>query len=110
MENVNAGFSNLDHLLQIESKAAALVNDAQEEADKRIKTSEEKNRLSYEERYRVEIQMLEASLQKNIDKVKKQYKEALDDYQNEISKVDVNIERFSALLNEYLTANFRREG
>lgn len=98
MENVNT----LDHLLKIEAKAAALVNDAQEEADRRIHESEEKNHTAYEDRFKVEIQMLEAMVQKNREKTKKQYKEALDNYRKEISGVNVNMERFSALLNDYL--------
>jgi vacuolar-type H+-ATPase subunit H len=98
MENVNT----LDNLLQIEAKAASLVNDAQSEADRRIHDSEEKNHRAYEERYRVEAQRQEAALQKIREKTKIQYQEELEKYREELSKVEINTGRFSALLNEYL--------
>lgn len=98
MENVNT----LDYLLQIETKAAALVNDAQQEADRRMYQSEEKNHAAYEEQYRAKVQMLEAINQKEIEKTKEKYLETLDEYRREISNVNVNIDRFSSLLNEYL--------
>jgi len=43
MENEGA----LEHLLKIESDAAALVSDAQEEADRRVQESEKKNRENF---------------------------------------------------------------
>ena len=100
MDNVNT----LDHLLQIETKAAALVNDAQAEADRRIHESEEKNHTLYEERYRAKVQELEASLKEEKEKIKIRYQNELDEYRKEISMVDVNVERFSALLNDCLSA------
>jgi len=100
MENVNT----LDNLLNIEAKAAALVNDAQSEADRRIHDSEEKNQRAYEERYKVEVQKQEAALQKVKEKTKIQYQKELEEYREELSKVKVNTDRFSALLNEYLAA------
>ncbi|MDR1836930.1 MAG: hypothetical protein LBQ89_04640 [Treponema sp.] len=98
MENVNT----LDHLLQIEARAAALVKDAQAEADRRIYESGEKNRAAYEDRFRVETQMLEASLKKETEKIKKEYQKALEEYRGEISGINVDVGNFSALLNEYL--------
>jgi len=98
MENENT----LDHLLQIEAKAAALVNDAQAEADRRIHESEEKNRAAYEERFRAEVQAKETSLKKEKEKIKARYDKELEDYRNEISGVNVNVQGFSSLLNDYL--------
>jgi len=104
MENESAmeNESTLDHLLQIEAKAAALVNDAQAEADRRIRESEEKNRASYEERYRLEVQKQEASLKNEIEKTRNEYQKELDEYRSEISGIDNNVERFCAVLNGYL--------
>jgi len=98
MENKNT----LDHLLQIEAKAAALVNDAQAEADTRIHESEEKNRAAYEERFRAEAQSLEASLKDEREKTRKEYQKALDEYQKEISGIKTNEDNFCALLNDCL--------
>ena len=95
MENANT----LGHLLQIEAEAAALVNDAQAEADRRIHENEEKNREVYEERYKVEAQKLDASLQKEKERIKSEYQKALDEYRAEISGIKVSVDNFCALLN-----------
>jgi len=100
MENV----STLDYLLQIETKAAAMVNDAQTEADRRMHESGAKNHAAYEERYKAEVQRLDKLFRENKENTKKQYLQTLEEYRNKISSIDVNVERFSALLNEYLDA------
>ena len=91
----------LEHLLQIEAKAAALVNDAQAEADRRIAENEKKNRELYEERFRVEAQMRETVLKKEQDRLKKQYQTELEEYRQEISGIGTDVERFSTLFNEF---------
>jgi len=98
MENANT----LDHLLQIETKAASLVNDAQAEAGRRINENEAKNHAAYEERFKAKVQELEALLKEEKEKIKNRYQNELDEYRREISKANVNVERFSALLNNYL--------
>jgi vacuolar-type H+-ATPase subunit H len=98
MENSNT----LDHLLDIEAKASALVKDAQEEAEKRIHENEIKNQTAYEERFKVEAQKLEDSLIKEKEKLRTQYKQTLDEYRNEISNININVDRFSSLLNKYI--------
>jgi vacuolar-type H+-ATPase subunit H len=98
MENTKT----LDHLLEIEAKAAAMVNEAQEEADKRIHESEIKNQTAYEDRFRTEAQKLEDALTKEKERLRAQYQQTLDEYRNEISGINVNVDRFSSLLNKYL--------
>ncbi|MDR2729595.1 MAG: hypothetical protein LBB81_01695 [Treponema sp.] len=97
MENERA----LEHLLEIESEAAALVSDAQEEADRRVQESEKKNREIFEERYKTEAETRDAALVKERDKIKKQYEKELEDYRQEISGINSDIQAFSALLSEY---------
>ena len=100
MENANT----LDHLLQIEARAAALVSDAQAEADRRIHDSEEKNREAYEERFRAEAQTLEASLRNEKERTREEYQKALEDYRKEIAGISINTDGFCALLNDCLAA------
>ena len=100
MENV----STLDYLLEIETKAASMVNDAQAEADRRIHESEVKSHTAYEDRFKAEVQRLDALFRESKENAKKQYLEALEEYRREISSINVNVERFCALLNEYLDA------
>jgi len=98
MENENT----LDHLLKIEAEAAALVNGAQAEADRRIHENEEKMRTSYEERFRLEAQTRESALKIEKDKLKEQYQNAIDEYRKEISSINVDVERFTSLFNQYV--------
>jgi vacuolar-type H+-ATPase subunit H len=98
MENVNT----LDHLLQIEAKAAALVSDAQAEGDRRIHESEEKSRAIYEERYKAQAQSLESDFKKEKERLRDEYQKALEEYRREISGINVNVDNFCALLNGYL--------
>jgi F0F1-type ATP synthase membrane subunit b/b' len=92
----------LSHLLKIEAEAAALVNDAQVEADRRIAESEKQNRAVYEERYRLEAEKLEAELQKEKEKLKEQYQKELEAYREELSGLSAGMDRFSALFNKLL--------
>ena len=88
----------LGHLLKIESDAAALVNDAQTEADRRIAEAEKQNRASYEERYHAELKRLENEFQKCRELVQQQYQEEIDTYREEVSSVNVDVNAFSVLL------------
>ena len=98
MENDGA----LEHLLKIEAEAAALVNSAQAEADRRIAESEKQNRAVYEERYQKETEKLETAFQEEKEKVKEHYQKELEAYREELSGLSANMDGFSALLNELL--------
>ena len=93
----------LDHLLKIEAEAADLVTNAQNEADRRTRENEEKNRAAYEEHFKAEIQKRELALKKEKEKINDQYHEALNKYHEEVLRVNTDERRFSALLNEYIT-------
>ena len=94
--------STLDHLLETEAAAAAIVEDAQKEADKRIHDNEEKNRAVFDERYKAEVRRHLSLLNEEIEKIKVQYKKTLDDHRNEISGLSAEKEEFCALLNKYI--------
>jgi vacuolar-type H+-ATPase subunit H len=98
MDNDNT----LEHLLKIEAEAAALVNDAQAEADRRIHENEEKSRKTYEERFKAEAQMRESALVKEKEKLKEQYQQTLEEYRNGISNAKTDMEKFSELFNRYV--------
>ena len=94
--------SVLDLLLKTEAEAAALVNDAQLEADRRIHDNEEKNRLSFDEKIKNEIQKQELNLKVEKEKINSLYENALNDYRNEIKNITSDENRFFDLLNKYL--------
>jgi len=87
----------LQHLLEIEGQAASLVNDAQAEADRRIKEAEEQNRQAYDATYQKNIAVLEADYQKEQDAVKAEYDKALDEYRQSLAGMSRNNDGFSAL-------------
>jgi vacuolar-type H+-ATPase subunit H len=88
----------LDHLLKIESEAAALVKDAQAEADNRVTEAEKKNRAAFDKRYLEESQRLEQGFLQSKELAKQQYQKELETYKEKISSVKVNNDRFSNLL------------
>jgi len=95
--------STLGHLLEIEAEAAALVNEAQEEADRRIHENEEKNRADFDRQLKEKIKLRELSLEEEKEKINIQYQKELDDFRREMSGVNADETRFFSLLNEYLT-------
>jgi vacuolar-type H+-ATPase subunit H len=90
----------LDHLLKIEQEAAALVNDAQAEADNRITEAEKQNRAAFDGRFREENEILEKGFLQSKEQARQRYREELEAYKAQISSVPVNNERFSALLDD----------
>ena len=94
--------NTLEHLLEVESQASALVNDAEEEAQRRIRENEERNHIVYEERLKEEIEKRELLLKEEKEKIKNRYQESLDDFLKEISNINVDEKGFCDLLNKYL--------
>jgi len=88
----------LDHLLKIEAEAAALVSDAQAEADKRITEAEKQNRAAYDKRFIEENQRLEKGFLQSKELAQQEYRKELETYKEKISSVHVNNDRFSSLL------------
>lgn len=92
----------LEHLLKIESEAAALVDNAQAEADKRVAEADRQNRAIYDERYRAGSERLESEFLKTKDQIQQQYGEELNAYIQKISSVKVDADRFSGLLDRLI--------
>jgi vacuolar-type H+-ATPase subunit H len=88
----------LDHLLKIEAEAAALVNEAQAEADNRITEAEKQNRAAYDKRFVEENQRLEKGFLQSKELAREQFRKELETYKEKISSVQVNNDRFSSLL------------
>ena len=92
----------LGHLLKIESEAAALVNDTQAEADRRIAEAEKQNRASYEERYQNELKKSEDEFQKFTEQVRRRYREELETYRGKISSANIDTKAFCALFDRLI--------
>ncbi|GHV86419.1 hypothetical protein AGMMS50230_20270 [Spirochaetia bacterium] len=87
----------LQHLLEIEANAAVLVDDAQAEADRRIKAAEEQNRLLYEKQYQSLVAELEAEYGKEQTALKARYEQSLDEYRQSLDALPLDKGAFSAL-------------
>jgi F0F1-type ATP synthase membrane subunit b/b' len=92
----------LQHLLDLENRAAALVNDAQVEADRRLSEGEKENRAHYDEVYSAEVAELEASYNQNITAVKQDYSAQLEAYLESLSSISLDKAAFSSLAEKLL--------
>jgi F0F1-type ATP synthase membrane subunit b/b' len=99
----------LGHLLKIEADAAALVDDAQAEADRRIAESEKQNRSHYDEEYARKAAELDRALEEEINRIHTDYRDQLEAYQKSLDAIPVDQRRFSALLDELLSKAPARE-
>ncbi|GHV53554.1 hypothetical protein AGMMS49579_12530 [Spirochaetia bacterium] len=92
----------LGHLLQIEAEAAALVDDAQAEADRRIAEGERQNRSRYDEQYGKEAAELEQGYEKTTAAVKADYQHQIESYRKSLDAITVNRDRFNVLMDDLL--------
>jgi regulator of protease activity HflC (stomatin/prohibitin superfamily) len=88
----------LQHLLQVESEAAALVDDAQAEADRRLAEGEKQNRQRYDDGYSREVAELDARFEGEIQAVKEDYRRQLETYRESLDRMTVNTTKFSSLV------------
>lgn len=92
----------LQHLLEIENEASALVLEAQKEADRRIAEQEKICREAYEKIYKTKLSELEVEFQDNIQKVKESYAESLSIYKKELENQPVQYLAFNQLMQQLL--------
>lgn len=91
----------LAHLLDIEAQAAALADEAQAEADRRVSEGEKLNRARYEECYGREAADREAAYVREIEGAKEAYKKALEAYRESLRQIGTDKKAFSALMTEF---------
>jgi vacuolar-type H+-ATPase subunit H len=92
----------LQHLLEIETQASALVDDAQAEADRRIKLAEEHSRSSYDKQYQNLSKKLEEEYRKQEAAIKAEYQNSLEEYRRSLDAMTMNGAGFSALASSLL--------
>jgi hypothetical protein len=92
----------LRHLLDVESGAQSLVDDAQAEADRRTAETEKQNRARYEEQYTKEAALLDSRYEVEIKAVKAEYDKLLDEYRLELEERRPDYGAFSCLLDDFL--------
>jgi len=92
----------LRHLLDLDKEAAALIDDAQAEADRRISEGEKQNRAKYDEAYAREMDALEKSYAEKIAAINKDYSNQLDEYREKLKALSPDTKTFSSLAGEFL--------
>jgi len=88
----------IEHLLKIEADAAALVADAQTEADRRIGEGDKQNRALYETHYQNGAAAREAEYQQETEKIRERCRAELSDYRAKMETLETDTGRFSAVL------------
>ena len=92
----------LEHLFNLEAEAAALVDDAQAEADRRIAEGEKQNRVLFDEVYSREAAALEAGCVQKIAAVKEDYLKQLEALRESLKTMPLDREAFSSLAEKIL--------
>jgi regulator of protease activity HflC (stomatin/prohibitin superfamily) len=92
----------LGHLLKIEGEAAALVDDAQAEADRRVAEAEKQNRSRYDEEYSRQAGELDAAYGQEINQVRADYQDRIESYRKSLEAIATDQGRFSTLLDDLL--------
>jgi hypothetical protein len=92
----------LQHLLEVEANAQALVDDAQAEADRRIAGIEKQNRARYEEAYTREAALLDSRCKSGLEVIKDGYRKQLDDYRLSLDDFKPDYAGFCRLLDSFL--------
>ena len=93
--------NTLQHLLYLEAEAAALVERATAEADRRLSEGEKLCRASYDEAYSTEMTNLEAVYIKEIAAIREDYKKLLEAYRISLASCPVDRAAFSALAERF---------
>jgi uncharacterized protein YecT (DUF1311 family) len=96
------GGNVLGHLLIIEAEAAALVDDAQAEADRRVAESEKQNRARYDEEYGKQAELLNKAFEEEVARIRSDYQGQLEAYRKSLDALPVDQGRFSARMDEFL--------
>jgi hypothetical protein len=92
----------LRHLLDVETDAQSLVNDAQAEADRRTAEMEKRNRARYEERYTREAALLDSRYESELGAIKDEYNRRLDEYRLGLDDRKPDYAEFYRLLDSFL--------
>jgi hypothetical protein len=101
MESGSGARELVVHLLDIEAQAAALVDAAQAEADRRVGEGEKVNRSRYEEDYGREAAAREAAYVREVEGAKALYAGELEAYRSGLRGIRADTNAFSALMTEF---------
>ena len=92
----------INHLLEVEKNASALINDAAQEVDRRLSEARVKYNSEYKARYDKTAASLEAEYQTNHNSIAEKYQKEIDSYKESLEAKAQNYEAFSFFLNKLI--------
>ena len=92
----------INHLLEVEKNAAALIDDAAQEADRRLSEARAKYNSEYKARYEKEAARLEAEYQTAHEKIAEKYQKEIDSYKESLAAKPQDSAAFAETLNRLL--------
>ena len=98
----NTEIDAINHLLEVEKNASALINDAAQEADRRLSEARSKYNSEYKTRYDEVAARLEVEYQNNHQQIADKYQNDIDSYKESLAAKPQNSEAFSSLLDKLI--------
>lgn len=95
----------LGHLIEIESKAAAMLMNAQTEADRRTAEARSQADADYKAQYEKLVTELESETEQHIRTLKQQYDATFDAYKAELAACTRDEAAFNGLVKNLLFGN-----
>ena len=92
----------LQHLLQLEAEATALVDEAQAEADRRVAEAEKQCREIHDKTWSAEVEKLEAAHLLEIAAIREEYKNELEAYRAKLKERSVDKSAFEKIARGFL--------
>jgi vacuolar-type H+-ATPase subunit H len=98
----NTEIDAINHLLEVEKSASALINDAAQEADRRLSEARSKYNSEYKSRYDEVAARLEVEYQNNHQQIAEKYQKEIESYKESLAAKSQNYEAFSSLLDRLI--------
>ena len=92
----------INHLLEVEKNASALISDAALEVDRRLSEAHSKFNSEFKEHYEKEVSKLEAEYNSNHNQIQEKYQKEIDSYKDFLAAKPQNKEAFSSLLDRLI--------
>lgn len=92
----------ISHLLEVESQATVLIDDAQIESNKRITEAKTKADELFYTKYRDIVETLENDFNKKIQGYEAAHNAEIESYKNKISNSEKDVDAFNSFLNKTL--------
>lgn len=102
MAENNTEIDAINHLLEVEKNASALINDAAQEADRRLSEARSKHNSEYKTRYDEIAARLEAEYQENHKETEEKYQKEIESFKESLAAKPQNYDAFSSLLDRLM--------